>query len=123
MMGNVEHPERWHQHRVGDPFGHWHRGPFWLRNRGNGPLRRDPDDRLVGGVAAGVAAWKGLNVTAVRIVFVLTALVSGGFGGAVYVAAWLLIPAAGQETSIASQARNDCAGHRGWPSRWPRCWP
>jgi signal transduction histidine kinase len=112
MMDNVEHPERWHQHRVGDPFGHWHRGPFWLRNRGNGPLRRDQDDRLVGGVAAGVAAWKGFNVTAVRVVFVLITVVSGGVGGAVYVAAWLLIPAAGQEANIASQARNDSRGIR-----------
>ena len=112
MMESVEHPERWREHRGGDPFGHWHRGPFWLRNRGNGPLRRDQDDRLVGGVAAGAAAWKGVNVTAVRIVFVLIAIFSGGVGGAVYVAAWLLIPAAGQETSIASQARNDPRGIR-----------
>ena len=112
MIGNVEHPERWHQHRVGDPFGHWHRGPFWLRNRGNGPLRRNQDGRLVGGVAAGVAAWKGFNVTAVRVVFVLITVVSGGVGGAVYVAAWLLIPAAGQAANIASQARNDSRGIR-----------
>jgi signal transduction histidine kinase len=112
MMESVEHPERWREHRGGDPFGHWHRGPFWLRNRGNGPLRRDQDDRLVGGVAAGAAAWKGVNVTAVRIVFVLITLISGGIGGAVYVGAWLLIPAAGQETSIASQARNDPRGIR-----------
>ncbi len=112
MIGSVEHPERWHQHRVGDPFGHWHRGPFWLRNRGNGPLRRNQDGRLVGGVAAGVAAWKGFNVTAVRVVFVLITVVSGGVGGAVYVAAWLLIPAAGQAANIASQARNDSRGIR-----------
>ena len=53
-MGYVEPPARWHGHR--DP--HWHRGPFWLRRRGQGgPLRRDPADRLAGGVAAGVAAW------------------------------------------------------------------
>ena len=34
---------------------HRHRGPFWMR-RGNGePLRRDPAERLAGGVAAGLA--------------------------------------------------------------------
>ncbi|MGH3153720.1 MAG: sensor histidine kinase [Streptosporangiaceae bacterium] len=108
----MEHPERWHQHRFGDPSGHWHRGPFWLRNRGNGPLRRDQDDRLAGGVAAGVAAWRGVSVTAVRIVFVLITVVSGGVGGAVYVGAWLFIPAAGQEANIASQARYDSRGIR-----------
>ena len=87
--GTVEHPERWHR-------DHWHRGPFWLRHRdGNGgPLRRDPTDRLGGGVAAGVAAWKGFNVTTVRIVFVLIAMVSTGWFVPVYVAGWLLIPAA-----------------------------
>ncbi len=122
MMESVEHPERWREHRGGDPFGHWHRGPFWLRHRGKGPLRRDLSDRLGGGVAAGAAAWRGVNVTAVRIVFVLITLISGGVGGAVYVAAWLLIPAAGQEVSIASQARND-AGASGWLSGSRRCWP
>ena len=62
MMGSVEDPARWQ--RGPEPWGHWHRGPFWLRNRGNGgPLRRDPSERLAGGVAAGVAAWKGINVT------------------------------------------------------------
>jgi signal transduction histidine kinase len=110
--GTVQDPERWHRdhwHR-----DHWHRGPFWLRQRGGngGPLRRDPADRLGGGVAAGVAAWRGFNVTAVRIVFVLIALVSGGFFGPLYVLAWLFIPAAGEQSSIASKARYDSAGIR-----------
>ena len=75
-----------------------------------GPLRRDPAERLAGGVASGVAAWKGLNVTTVRIVFVLIALVSGGFCVPFYVAGWLLIPAAGEDSSIGSRARSDSAG-------------
>jgi signal transduction histidine kinase len=109
MMGSVEDPARWQ--RGPDPWGHWHRGPFWLRNRGNGgPLRRDPSERLAGGVAAGVAAWKGINVTTVRIVFVLIALISGGFCVPFYVVGWLLIPAAGEDTSIGSRARSDAAG-------------
>ncbi len=105
--GTVEDPERWH----GD---HWHRGPFWLRHRGGdgGPLRRDPADRLGGGVAAGVAAWRGFNVTAVRIAFVLIALVSTGWFVPVYVAGWLLIPAADADGSIATRARSDSRGIR-----------
>jgi signal transduction histidine kinase/phage shock protein PspC (stress-responsive transcriptional regulator) len=120
MRGIVEEPDRWH----GDhdpsgpwpqgphgPFGHPRRGPFWLRRRGHGgPLRRDPADRLAGGVAAGVAAWKGFNVTTVRIVFVLIAVVTGGFGVPLYVAGWLLIPAAGEDGSIGSRARYDSRG-------------
>jgi signal transduction histidine kinase len=105
--GTVEDPERWHR-------DHWHRGPFWLRHRdGNGgPLRRDPTDRLGGGVAAGVAAWKGFNVTTVRIVFVLIAMVSTGWFVPVYVAGSLLIPAADADGSIATRARSDSRGIR-----------
>ena len=108
----MEQPERWHRdHWHGD---HWHRGPFGLRQRGGngGPLRRDPADRLGGGVAAGVAAWRGFNVTTVRIVFVLIALVSGGWFVPVYVMAWLFLPAAAEQASIASKARYDSAGIR-----------
>src|SRR6266571_5372701 len=121
--GTVEHPEHWH----GDQWprhqwrgGHWprgpfrHRGPFWLRRRprSGGPLRRDPADRLGGGVAAGVAAWRGFSATAVRIVFVLAALISGGWFVPVYVAGWLLLPAAGADGSIGSRARSDARGIR-----------
>ena len=57
-----------------------------------------------------MAAWKGINVTTVRIVFVLIALISGGFCVPFYVVGWLLIPAAGEDTSIGSRARSDAAG-------------
>ena len=114
----MEDPARWER----DPFGHhgppWMRhrdgrgGPPWMRHRGHGgPLRRDPADRLAGGVAAGVATWRGFSVTAVRIVFVLIALIGGWFVP-FYVAAWLFLPTAGAETSIASKARDDARGIR-----------
>jgi signal transduction histidine kinase len=121
MMGNVEHPSRWHGdsrwpgdsrwHGGREPSPRWHRRPFWLRHRGSGgPLRRDPADRLAGGVASGVAAWRGVSATTVRIVFVLIALVSTGWCVPLYVVGWLLIPAAGEETSIGSRARSDSRG-------------
>src|SRR6476619_2722817 len=106
--GTVEHPARWHR----DQFRH--RDPFGLRHRRGhgGPLRRDPADRLGGGVAAGVAAWRGFNPAVVRIVFVLAALVSAGWGVPLYVAAWLFMPAKDAETNIFSKARTDTAGIR-----------
>jgi signal transduction histidine kinase len=120
MIGNVGHPGRWQRDR--DPavdwqdgaYGpHWHRGPSGLRRRGSGgPLRRDPADRLAGGVASGVAAWKGFKVTAVRIAFVLLALIPPGLGVPLYVVAWLMIPAAGADSSIGSKARSDNRGIR-----------
>jgi signal transduction histidine kinase len=110
--GTVEHPERWrrdHWHH-----DHWQRGPFWLRHRDGrgGPLRRDPADRLGGGVAAGVAAWRGFSPSTVRIVFVLIAMVSTGWFVPVYVAGWLLIPADDADGSIATRARSDARGLR-----------
>jgi signal transduction histidine kinase len=111
MMGYVEQPPRWRNDCDPASMQPWHRGPSWRRHQGTGgPLRRDPADRLLGGVASGVAAWRGFNPTAVRIVFVLIALVTTGFGVVAYVAAWLLIPAAGADRSIASQARTDARG-------------
>jgi len=89
----------------------WHRRAARRRHRGNGePLRRDPEDRLAGGVAAGVAVWRGFSPTTVRIVFVVIALVSQGWMIPFYLGAWLLIPARGAEASIGSRARHDSRG-------------
>ena len=92
----MEHPARWHR----DQFPH--RGPSWLRHRNGhgGPLRRDPADRLGGGVAAGIAAWRGFSPTTVRIAFVVLTIV-GGAGIPLYLAGLLLIPDEGSDQSIA----------------------
>ncbi len=59
-----------------------------LRTR---PVRRD-DDRVVAGVASGLAAWARLDPTVVRVAFVvLTA--AGGWGIVAYAAGWLLMAA------------------------------
>ena len=79
------------------------------RPRGSGPLRRAREDRLVAGLAAGIAARTGVDVTLVRLVFVVAALL-GGFGVAAYVAGWLLLPAEGADGNIANRALNDRRG-------------
>jgi signal transduction histidine kinase len=76
---------------------------------GGGPLRRADEGRLVGGVAAGLAAKTGFNVTIIRAIFGIAAVISG-FGLAVYVVAWLFLPAVGQPTTIASRAFADLRG-------------
>lgn len=55
-------------------------------------LVRSADDRVIAGVAGGLAEYFGLkNATVVRLFFVLLAL-SSGFGGFVYILLWLVMP-------------------------------
>ncbi len=56
-------------------------------------LTRSTDDRLLAGVAAGAAEFLGVDVTLVRLGFVLLALF-GGSGFVLYLAMWLLVPPA-----------------------------
>jgi signal transduction histidine kinase len=57
-----------------------------------GELRRDRDAGWIGGVAAGIARRFGVDVTLVRLAFVVAAA-AGGVGFAAYGLGWLLIPA------------------------------
>jgi signal transduction histidine kinase len=79
------------------------------RLQGHGPWRRDVDHRLLGGVASGVAARTGVDVQYVRLAFIILALFSG-FGVAAYVIAWLVVPASGEATTIATHALTDKQG-------------
>jgi signal transduction histidine kinase len=81
----------------------------WRSWRQRGSLRRIPEQRRLGGVAAGVSAKTGFDVAIVRTVFVVAAL-AGGFGVAAYLVAWLLVPAAGESSSIGSKALSDRTG-------------
>jgi len=81
------------------------------RNRGDGqPLRRHPEDRLAGGVAAGIAAWRGFSPTTVRIALAVAAFITAGWAVPLYVLGWLLVPVKGEETSIATRAKHDSRG-------------
>jgi signal transduction histidine kinase len=55
-------------------------------------LRRDRDAGWIGGVAAGIARRFGIDVSLVRLAFVV-ATAAGGFGLGAYLLAWILIPA------------------------------
>jgi phage shock protein PspC (stress-responsive transcriptional regulator) len=54
-------------------------------------LRRCPHRRMIGGVAAGLAADRDVDAGAVRIALVVFALI-GGIAIPLYLAAWLLVP-------------------------------
>jgi phage shock protein C len=67
-----------------------------------GRLRRSAgDERMLAGVAAGIARYLNADVTLVRVIVAALVLFTGA-GPALYLAAWLLIPADGEEESIAA---------------------
>src|SRR6266851_10494540 len=72
------------------PFGSWPERPA---------LRRPYQDRMLAGVAAGLARYFGVDVTLVRIAFVVLTVI-GGAGIPLYLAGLLLIPEEGSDQSI-----------------------
>jgi phage shock protein PspC (stress-responsive transcriptional regulator) len=64
-------------------------------------LRRSTDDKMLAGVAGGIARYLDVDVTVVRVIIAALALVNG-IGLALYIAAWLLIPQDGQGQSLAA---------------------
>lgn len=54
-------------------------------------LMRSTSDRVVAGVCAGLAEYLNLDVTIVRVVFVLLTLM-GGPGLLVYIILWFIMP-------------------------------
>jgi signal transduction histidine kinase len=104
--GDVQPRRGWPRRRGRSRYrvGGLARGP-----RIDGPLRRRRDGRLVAGVATGLAARTGIDVTFVRIVFVMASLLSL-FGVAAYVVAWLLLPADDADGNIGSKALADRRG-------------
>jgi phage shock protein C len=65
-------------------------------------LCRPTEGRMLAGVAAGIARYLNVDVTVVRIVLAVLAVV-GGAGVPLYLAGWLLIPEEGAEHSIAGE--------------------
>lgn len=82
------------------------------------PLRRPPRGRVLGGVAAGLAAHLDLPIGLVRLVLVLLVPL-GGSGLALYVWFWVTVPA-GDPTALAAQrpaALSRIAPHLRQPGR------
>ena len=72
-------------------------------NSGNGTkvLARSRKGRMLAGVCAGVAGYFGIDVTLVRVIVAVVSVITGGAGVLAYLAAWVIIPAEGEKTSIA----------------------
>jgi phage shock protein C len=64
-------------------------------------LVRSRKGRMVAGVCAGLADYFGMDVTLVRVIVAVIAIITGGLGLLAYLAAWAIIPDEGEKTSIA----------------------
>jgi phage shock protein PspC (stress-responsive transcriptional regulator) len=67
------------------------------KTKPRGRLYRDPVNRHIGGVAAGLAAWFGMKPGEVRLIFLIFTLIYG-IGPIVYAILWIILPEA-QTTS------------------------
>lgn len=65
-------------------------------------LHSPKNNRMIAGVAAGIARYLDADVTVVRIIMAAL-VVFGGVGFALYIAGWLLMPNEGSEQSIAQK--------------------
>lgn len=70
-------------------------------NRNSKVLVRPRDGRVIGGVCAGIAQYSGLDVTVIRVIWAVVALM-GGAGILAYVVAWILIPDESQHSTLTS---------------------
>jgi phage shock protein C len=79
-------------------------------NGASGPgskvLVRSRTNRVLSGVCGGLAEYLGLDATVVRVLVVVVAIFTGGFGVLAYLAMWLVIPEEGEKSSIAQDLIN-----------------
>lgn len=64
-------------------------------------LTRSRNERIIGGVASGLATYLRLDPLVVRLIFLVVSLING-IGLGLYIGLWLLVPV---EDSTASDAR------------------
>ena len=64
-------------------------------------MYRNPDERVLGGVSSGIAAYFGVDVIIIRLLFVIFAIF-GGTGILVYIVLWIALPEA---SSISDKVR------------------
>jgi phage shock protein PspC (stress-responsive transcriptional regulator) len=63
------------------------------RQRFSGRLYRDADDKIIGGVCAGVANYVNIDPAIIRLVFAIITFGGFGFGFLLYILMWIILPA------------------------------
>jgi phage shock protein PspC (stress-responsive transcriptional regulator) len=64
----------------------------WERRSGTKRIYRDPDDRMIGGVCGGLAAYTNIDPVIMRLIFVV--LLFMGIGALAYIILWIVVPEA-----------------------------
>jgi phage shock protein PspC (stress-responsive transcriptional regulator) len=67
----------------------------------NKRLYRSRKGQMVAGVCSGLAEYFNVDVTLVRLIWAVVSVFTLGIGVAAYLAAWIILPEEGEDTSIA----------------------
>lgn len=70
------------------------------RQRFTGRLYRDADDKIIGGVCAGIANYVNVDPAIVRLLFAIITFGGFGFGFLLYILLWIILPAKTLNTYI-----------------------
>jgi phage shock protein C len=62
-------------------------------------LYRDEENLIIAGICSGLADYFGIDVTLIRIIFVLL-LIGGGSGFLIYIVLWIMLPLKGDEKEV-----------------------
>ncbi len=90
VMGVMGRPEDYVSGEQEEPVASTEAGDRRRHRR----LFRDPDDRWVGGVLSGIAAYIGTDPIWLRLIFIMLLLIGVGSPFIIYLLLWILVPAA-----------------------------
>lgn len=70
-------------------------------------LTRNPDQKWIGGVCAGIADYTGLDITVVRLIVAVGTVISAGTGICAYIIAWVLMPNRADNVTVWTQQTDE----------------
>src|ERR1700742_2385695 len=73
-------------------------------------MKRSREDRMIGGVCAGIARYFDIDPVIVRVV-TIALVAAGGVGAVTYVAAWILMPLDDQAAAAMPSATVPASAH------------
>lgn len=81
-------------------------GPAYAEPEGRGRLYRNEQDKIIGGVASGLANYFGIDPAIIRVLFVAL-FFGGGSGLLIYILLWIVLPSRSLITNIRKRLYRD----------------